>query len=171
MNAPLTAPLTATTFTAPISAEQTVRILRERYPDALVCTGRRCVSPLIATQRASYAKSNLTEERRLNFTCPRCRQDAMDAAAVRAARSANLVVARAAQRDINPAPVGEPVFLRDASATPVSTRAPEGVNITVGRGGRPRKHRGRKVAVAAANRAYRARQRARQRASGDGGCL
>ena len=44
----------------------TITILRAKYPDALICTA---CGLLLATQRASYAKSNPTEEQRLAYVC------------------------------------------------------------------------------------------------------
>ncbi len=72
-----------------------VVILRRRSPEVLVCT--RC-AVLLATRRASYARSGLTEAQRLAFVCAECRLEEAAAARLRAVRRATITVATAAAR-------------------------------------------------------------------------
>jgi hypothetical protein len=64
--------------------QQAVAVLRARYPLALICT---LCALLLATQPASYAKSNLTEEARLAYVCAECRLDLAEVERVRAIRA------------------------------------------------------------------------------------
>jgi hypothetical protein len=75
-----------------------VKILRQRYPAALVCT---VCAVLLATVAASYAGAQLTEVQRLAYVCAECRLEAAEASRVAAVRAEvgrrNLVAARAAK--------------------------------------------------------------------------
>jgi hypothetical protein len=77
----------------PLTPQQTLTLLRTRYPDALACT--RC-AVLLATQRSSY---RLSEPERLAYVCAECRQDEVQAARVAEVRAEtgrrNIVLARA----------------------------------------------------------------------------
>jgi hypothetical protein len=160
----------------PLSAQDTLQVLRAKYEDALICVecGR-----LLATRRESYAKSDLTEAERLTYICHECRQasgEAQRLAVTRIARAKHAAQASAEARhrqavDINPPPVGSPA-LGDYGAESVpnpavyagseggflSTRSQPAVT-SQHRGGRPRKHPTNRAARTVAQRAWRARKR------------
>ena len=83
-------------MTPPLSIADTITILRAKYPDALICTA---CGLLLATQRASYAKSNPTEEQRLAYVCAECRQEQAEAERIAQARREALALARAVQAE------------------------------------------------------------------------
>jgi len=146
---------------APLTPEQEVKILRGRYPEALICTW---CAVLLATRRESYAKSNLTEAAHLAYVCAECRWDAQEAAraaeARRAASVVSLAAARAARAEKLAARRGIAASYSAPLADPHKQRASGEVDMTGARGGRPRRHVSRKAAARAASRAYRARQKA-----------
>jgi hypothetical protein len=74
----------------PLSVADIVALVRQRHPDALACVecGR-----LLATQRSSYAKSNLNGA--LAYVCAECRQDAAEAASRSASISESISRSRA----------------------------------------------------------------------------
>jgi hypothetical protein len=78
-------------MTPPLSVADTVTVLRRRYPDALVCV--EC-GLLLATQRESYAKSDLTEVQRHEYVCAECKLEAAEAERIRALKVAQAAVAR-----------------------------------------------------------------------------
>jgi len=78
----------------PPPPRECVRILRAKYPEALVCT--KC-GLLLATKAESYAKSNLTEAERLAYSCHECRLEVAEASKAAQTRRENLVAASAAQ--------------------------------------------------------------------------
>jgi len=63
---------------------QCVRIVRAKYPEALVCMG---CGTLLASEAKSYARSGLTEEQRLSYVCGECRWAAQEAARIKALRA------------------------------------------------------------------------------------
>jgi len=73
-------------LTPPPPAE-CVRILRAKYPEALVCIG---CGTLLASEAKSYAKSNLTDEQQMAYVCGECRLEAAEAARIKALRADNL---------------------------------------------------------------------------------
>jgi hypothetical protein len=79
----------------PLSIPDTIKVLRSRYPDALVCV--QC-GLLLATRRESYAKSNLTEQQRLEYVCHECRHEQTAAERVRVQRVAQAALAREAAK-------------------------------------------------------------------------
>lgn len=150
----------------PLSPPQAARVLRARYPDALVCS--RC-AVLLATRKESYARSWFMVDPSPRcraayidaYVCAECRQelaeavrtaDARRAAAVMnlAAANASRALKQAARRVPQPA-------LEDAKSGLTKSDSSTAVDMTVHPGGRPRKHRDLKRARAAASRAYRAR--------------
>ena len=66
---------------------QCVRILRAKYPQALVCV---TCGTMVASKAKSYAKSNLAEEQRLIYVCGECRLEGAEAARIKARRADNL---------------------------------------------------------------------------------
>lgn len=101
----------------PLPPAQAVKVLRARYPQALVCT--RC-AVLLATQRVSYAKSNLTETQRLAFICAECKLEIAEADRTRASRLANAEKAREVAHRARQARKAEAVTLAPPAAEPVS---------------------------------------------------
>ena len=77
----------------PLSVADTVAVLRVRYPLGLICVD---CGLLLATQPASYVRSNLTEAERLGFVCAGCRLTAAEAESTHAQRVAQAAVAREA---------------------------------------------------------------------------
>ncbi len=158
-----------------VTVQQALAILRARYPLALICT---LCALLLATQPASYAKSNLTEEARLSYVCAGCRLDLAEAERVKAIRAevgrrtiGRARAARAAGSGIETSRDGAPVLpYASRSEAPSRTRINSGnsarVSITratragARRGGRPRRHASDAIARREASRAYRARRRA-----------
>ena len=160
-------------MTPPLSIADTITILRAKYPDALICTA---CGLLLATQRASYAKSNPTEEQRLAYVCAECRQEQAEAERIAQARREALALARAVQAEKRAARAdmaNYPAPMSKASADPHEQRGSGGGFLSRpsrkpsdqgrhgAKGGRPRKHASDLIARKEARRAYRARQRQR----------
>ncbi len=92
-----------------LSPAQTVAVYRAKYPDdGLICND---CGLLLATIPASYARSlfMIDENPRCRarfiatYSCAECRWEAQDAAKTKAARTASLVLARAAKGRQEPA--------------------------------------------------------------------
>ncbi len=85
-------------LTPPPPAE-CVRILREKYPEALICV---TCGTLLASETKSYARSGLAEEQRLTYVCGECWWEAAEAARIKALRAeqgrANMARLNAARR-------------------------------------------------------------------------
>ena len=149
-------------MTLALSISNTIKLLRARYPDGLVCNtcGR-----LLATTPASYAKSNLAEAERLAYVCYECRQEGAEAERVAQVRRNNLALARAARTaNVRKTSASDTSPTPDESlpASPRQTGQFGQVALTVHRGGRPRKHHSalaRKVAAREYVRAHRERRR------------
>jgi hypothetical protein len=151
----------------PLTVPETIAVLRQRYPDRLVCVG---CGLLLATRRESYARSNLTEADRLDYTCFECRQDRAAAERLAETRRANLAQARAANGS---GATNNTAFAEADERLPASPRQTGQFGqviadgrVAVHRGGRPRVHRSRRAAEAArrvtnreASRRYRHRRR------------
>jgi len=75
-----------------LTIEQSITILRQRFPGSLVCV--RCAR-LIASTPAGYAKSNVTPEQAQSYVCFECRQDEIDAQTEALARERKADAARA----------------------------------------------------------------------------
>jgi hypothetical protein len=58
-----------------LTIEETLAIVRRRYPQGLMCSA---CARVLATQSASYTKSNLTEQDSTSFVCGECKQDAIE---------------------------------------------------------------------------------------------
>src|SRR5262245_46470038 len=82
-------------MTPPLGVAHTIMVLRERYPEALVCV--EC-GLLLATRPESYQRSSLTTTEWRAYVCAECRQETAAAAQVAAVRIQNLAVARATRR-------------------------------------------------------------------------
>jgi hypothetical protein len=154
----------------PLSTEQTVAILRHRYPDGLVCTA---CGALLATRRESY---QLIEASRQAYVCAECRVGARLAAGLTQLRRDVALVNLTKARALAGQELIERVLLR-VSPEPIETPLPNsnrdarlagGFSVTVqwpprkalvdaqrrlGKPGRPR--------VPVAEQQRRARERAR----------
>jgi len=160
-----------------LSTTDTVKLLRQRYPPALICTVCAC---LLGTKPESYARSGLTEAARLAYVCAECRLEAADRARVADVRAENarrnFALARAAKRQrrltqgpIENAPENVQGLedLQDRLMSPehgaVRRTSRTGVPIRIdrarNRGGRPRVHADHRAASRASSRAFRARRR------------
>jgi len=61
--------------TLTLTIEETLAIVRRRYPQGLICSA---CARVLATQSASYTKSNLTEQDSASFVCGECKQGAIE---------------------------------------------------------------------------------------------
>jgi hypothetical protein len=83
----------------PLAPAVELKILRQKYPEGLICTSPLpCDHRVIATTRAGYAKSNITEEQRLSFVCAECGQDAAERVRVAASKAERARIATAASK-------------------------------------------------------------------------
>jgi hypothetical protein len=78
----------------PLGVADRTTVLRERYPEALVCV--EC-GLLLATRPESYRRSSLTTTECRAYVCAQCRLEMAAAAQLAAVRIQNLAVARAAR--------------------------------------------------------------------------
>ena len=155
----------------PIGVADTITVLRRRYPEALICAA---CGRLLATRRESYSSSALSDAARLAYVCFECRQEAAEAQRVHAVRLE--VAQRAAEASASARRVEarnpRPGVLHSPDADSLTGPAVY-AGIRVGfrvlhnlpanskrRGGRPRKHRNDRARWAAAQRAWRTRQKA-----------
>lgn len=171
----------------PLSLTETLALLRQRYPHALICTA---CGALLATLASSH---QLMEAQRLAYVCAECRYEAAQAGRVRALRVAQAAVAREAATqtrraradrviETRPSPISDRLdrlpesvlephpadphkhwpcgggFLSPEDMTEDSRR-PEDQGHHGRKGGRPRKHPSGREARTSAQRAYRARAR------------
>ncbi len=158
----------------PLGVADTITVLRQRYPDALVCIA---CGRLLATRRASWPA--LSDADRLEYMCAECRQARAEAervqavrleAARRASRAAAYVRRKRTCEDAScyedAGSITHPgSYPRSDGDPPHATRCLCGnsrrVSMTAQRrGGRPRKHRNDRARWTAAQRARRARQKA-----------
>jgi hypothetical protein len=58
-----------------LTGEETLAIVSKKYPLGLVCT---TCARVLATQAASYAKSNVSDQDRASYVCAECRQDEVE---------------------------------------------------------------------------------------------
>jgi len=80
-----------------LTAAETVAVFHRRFIAALVCI---TCGVLLATEAASYSRSNLSEEQRLAYVCHECRLDAAEKDRMAAARRLNLAAARATKATV-----------------------------------------------------------------------
>jgi hypothetical protein len=159
----------------PLSPKEDLALLRMKYPDGLICTSPLpCDHRVIATTRAGYAKSNLTEEQRLGYICCECRQAAAERERVAAVKVEKARTAGAAARAARRRQKLEEGATRPATRSPRMGRLDlrEMVDVEDGgfdghaapsgrvKGGRPRLHATDTARQTAAKRAYRARRKA-----------
>ena len=151
-----------------LSVPDAIKVLRSRYPAALVCA---VCALLLATMAASYAKSGLTDEQRLAYVCAECRLDLAEAERVKAIRAEigrqNIVHARAARAARKAAEASDghmpDLTSRDTVTAPDNPRAcRDGFSLQpglanaqrrLGRPGRPR--------ISAVEQSRKARERVR----------
>jgi hypothetical protein len=72
----------------PLPPAEDLTRLRAKYPEGLICTSPLpCTHRVIATTRAGYSKSNITEEHRRTYVCAECRYDAVERARIAAGKA------------------------------------------------------------------------------------
>ena len=155
----------------PLSVADTITILRERYPDGLVCIA---CGLLLATRRESWS-ARLSDPARLEHVCAECLQARAEAERVQALRlelawRASQAAAEARRQraqngadvDQNSHPGSCPRSDGEAIAIPtVCAGMRDGFRLrSKRRGGRPRRHRDDRARLTAAQRAWRARKKA-----------
>jgi hypothetical protein len=156
----------------PLSTQDTLKVIRAKYENALICVG---CGRLLATRRESYAKSNLIEAQRLEYVCAECRL-VPDLEQARQDRLAQLATARAIATDQRSkrARLAATRFSTEsqsrASSALKNSNTSNPINLTAepqgafrggrrSRPGRPRVAAPLKERVRAYSRAYRERQR------------
>jgi len=158
-------------MTSPLGVADTIAVLRERYPDGLVCIA---CGRLLATRRESWS-ARLSDPARLEHVCAECRQaraeaDRIQAVRLEVAQRASQAAAEVRRKrarngadvDQNSRPGSCPRSDGEAIAIPsVYAGMRDGFRLrSKGHGGRPRKHRDDRARLTAAQRAWRARQKA-----------
>jgi hypothetical protein len=134
-----------------LTVAETVATFRRRFIAALVCIA---CGLLLATEAASYSRSNLSEEQRLAYVCHECRREAAEKDRVAAARRLNLVTARATKATLQGrqrASLSGPAISSTSSTVFRDGRAGRSGRPTVSLAEQRRKARER-------SRAYRARK-------------
>ena len=166
----------------PLGIADTITVLRQRSPEALICIA---CGRLLASRRESYASSALSDAVRLAYVCAECRQEAAEAQRAHAVRlevaqraaeaSAEARRQRARGRPQDDVQRGQGARQGQREGAPVVQHSPEahrltgpavyagirGAVIETPRGGRPRTHATDRERRTAAQRAWRARQTAK----------